>query len=447
MRAGTQHVSSYSCQTFKPGVVDCSNYRLQAPYFGKLENEPTQKGSDLEFDFTTTSKSSPHLTAFRQQPRISPGNMASPTRITPTLPYDQSHPPIQWLPTELVVEIMNLLPAANAVAFALTCKRFICALPDGLSESNRKLKKTDRVRFLGLLQRDYGPSYGFCSDICSRLHRLQQWTTSIKCHRARYPQRGNIHRAPTPGKPAWEVGDWWNVGRISYHDAHQVMLRDRLGERHGQPLSSLFTSSDWTKLELGSGRDREGAWPTKDVDYVNSVLVSYIKADTAARIVQDNLVLRYTQRIWVPVCFSDPGWMHTVWRLIDKLCLQPLQSGGFRTETFSHWMGKAAENLSNKGGATSLLVRLDYQARGYYHGDHGFEFVWQTLKDLGRCDPEHPFDYLPKFYRPKSREDAWGPWGPENPALHSECRHSSASVVLDDWRRRGVVTSEFSSMA
>jgi len=344
--------------------------------------------------------------------------------------------------------INNLLPTVNAVAFALTCRTLSCALLDGLSrKESRELKGSKRTRLLELLQRDYEPGYGFCSDICSRLHRLPQWRTSLECASSLYWWREENWRSNWRNNGSWELGDWWNIGRIGYHDAHQVMLGYRLGEGYGRPLSSLFTSTDWVKLDLWFGKSWKGSWTTESNVVNQSVLHSYIKVDTAARIVNNRLILRYTQRIWVPVDFQDPQWPDAI-KNISGLCLKPSQRPQFDTFMFSLWVDKRVGRLS-EGGATRHRRCLGYQVRGYHHGGHGFELVWDTARDLGHCDPLKPTNYyIERLEReglgPKTLKETWDGWGPFNPVSHSEYRHPSSSAVLDDWRQRGLVTSDLS---
>lgn len=221
-------------------------------------------------------------------------------RVSPEISSRSSS--LSTLPTELLLRIISFLHNKIDVACLLLASRNIYtrATEKDFWELFRAPPSPVpgfRTGHLVRLCRDLKPSHIFCN-ACYMLHPLGPHLPAPSPEKFCF-----TNQLETPGScpTLRHIGPvWWDKWRLSFIDVYPVMLRHKLGEPHGLPLSSLSFSSDWSHLPLRHDPPRlQGQHTCDHAPY------HYVKLDMAASVVENNLIMHTTQRLWIPLKMSS----------------------------------------------------------------------------------------------------------------------------------------------
>ncbi|KAK0610568.1 hypothetical protein B0T17DRAFT_544926 [Bombardia bombarda] len=211
--------------------------------------------------------------------------------------------PLLELPIELYLDIVDYLPLSAVATLSLTCKaafeitriwkkQLWIQLRRNKSRKHHTIPfKTcpnlpERMELLKALSKDL-PRHEPCY-FCATLHRLPDLENPM-------PQAEDIIRIGKKKKADWKELKWcwwqehgprWYGGRwgLRFRDVSLVMQRHMLGDGFGRPLSSISTSTDWERLYS----DLEG----------------FVKLDTEAAFINNDLVLHVAHKMWCPIDLS-----------------------------------------------------------------------------------------------------------------------------------------------
>lgn len=221
----------------------------------------------------------------------------------------------------------------------------------------------DRYRLLQLLQRDIrNPSLELCP-FCRVFHRRRtERNPAFNNHPYLRPLR------PQTACPWLECSGprWWHLGSVTFRNANEAMNRYRRGLPKEQALAGLFHSSDWTSLHpdtdnnanthnnantgANANTSAEGGQPLPHP----ICRQTQVKLDTEATVINNELHLAVTQRLWFPV-----GSERDIGRVVGPLRIQTCcHEQGYRSALVSS-MTDLLEGMGAEAVASAMAFRWD----------------------------------------------------------------------------------------
>lgn len=371
---------------------------------------------------------------------------------------------------ELVLQVAAYLPPADAASLGLTCRKLFSII-----SMTRVYAELQAKRIAGF---DCTiPDYFAAPYESQRWQLLEMLETDLPgyslCHYCRI-----LHRTPC----AWQAHSgisWWKLGRVTFADAYQVMLRYRKGKGYGHPLSSLTVSTDWVDHPYTWGYGRP-------CDVKNDVEPRKVKLEVEAAVVRGSLLLHTTQRLRIitkkrhfdgslgrqgPYSYGFQTCRHD-YSFMPHRHVDARYSLGVDESIVNHWFDMSRHrhphwktlcyifNISRKrlfrylrlsppqacGEITQLCCAYcptSTRLETYDHGWRGVEAVLDVWQNLGRCESpsdtewslcwqlpclRHKRDHCPRFTRSgvpnrkaRLKMSEWVGQGNERPRHGSWC--------------------------
>lgn len=200
------------------------------------------------------------------------------------------------LPADLLLSISDSLPTSSAICLSLTCRHLYERVVTKETWSTVKARRKryfvdshsplyeaadgiEHLNLIKLLERDH--NYESCH-YCAVLHRYD--------HPYQPFNNGFRDKPCQPCRYNFPRISWWSRWHLSFRDIYLAMRRHRLGDPEGESLSSLCLSTDWSRWDsITSQNEKKFRSPGCSV---------YVKLDTQARVIGENLYFRTTQRLW-----------------------------------------------------------------------------------------------------------------------------------------------------
>ncbi|KAK3314823.1 hypothetical protein B0H66DRAFT_323183 [Apodospora peruviana] len=373
--------------------------------------------------------------------------------------YHPSTSDLSTLPTELLLRISSFLSRVDLACFLLTANVIFTRASEHLFWESLRWRtpyNTERSEILARLTRDLSTTHIFCSS-CNILHPLSSRLSSSLSASQRFRFNTEQYSSESPCIPLNRVGPtWWKKWHLGFADIYLVMLRHRLlsssspppplqTELPGLPLSALSLSTNW-EHRLLKFQPTHGPFHGRVFSYEHTQH-HYVKLDLTASISDDgNLILRTTQRLWIPLKMSPKVFkfqlsayeaenlgtgfrvcMHPAYRLrgrpdnntdgpelIDRVMGllwdiwgrrstnnhddRKKRSGWRKRLRIKDYYEKRRETVKPEQRHSAISTErwrcnecpTSAQLTVYDHGDEGVEMVLDTWQDLGQC--RHPME-------------------------------------------------------
>jgi hypothetical protein len=298
-------------------------------------------------------------------------------------PVALENSPLNRLPNELLLCIIDHLPASSAASFSLSCLQIQHRIGNWYIQ-NLSGSTEDTVEFLNLLERDMQDQIG-CS-ACKKLHKIK--------HARRYME--NSLRPRWRQRPACVLRDWDNSNLLYLHDNFSSVVFKMAMKRYNQnnPEHAKLLKLLAVRMETGRGFDHIRKY-SQQIRIINGSL--FIRQQIAFHFLStasfrarpfSNSFLNLSMEWWEASHWICPHLEFSIGR--DSAFVSPLWAS---MNTWSTTVDFYDENDTQTHDISSGLkqcchCRTEYQLNFKHYPGRGVVVFCTQWKELG-AGPDH----------------------------------------------------------